>query len=380
MKKILFIVSVLFLPMQNAFLQEIKNLPELKKTSENIIFSRLDKAPKTPAFESEGYWSWCGSAVKGYDGKYHIYVSRFPKSLPFHPGWMVASEVVHAVSDVPTGPYIFSDVALPARGAQYWDGRMTHNPAIQKYKGKYYLFYIGSTHPFAEPTYDELTLASKWCIVARSNKRIGIAVSDSPYGPWKRMDKPILETKPNTFYSYLTSNPSPFIQQDGSVMMVFKGRGYNKDNTFSSMALGVAYAPTVMGPYKVLNNDQPIFDVEKQGEAEDPFLWKDKTGYHLIFKDQLGKYTGEKGGGVSAHSTDAIHWQIDKSPKAYSRTIAWEDGTISTQGQLERPFMIFENEKPAYLFFATMDGPGGFNNATKSWNMVIPLTDSVKVK
>ncbi len=373
MKKTQIITGFLFLTLINLSSQEVKNIVELKQTSTNYIFSRLGKALKEPAFNCEGYWSWCGSVVKGDDSKYHMYVSRFPKTLPFHPGWMVASEIIHAVSDLPQGPYHFSDIALGARGAQYWDGRMTHNPSIQKFKGKYYLFYIGSTHPFAEPTHDELTLKSQWCIVARSNKRIGVAVSDSPYGPWKRMDKPILETKPNTFYSYLTSNPAPVIQKDGSVMMVFKGRGHNKNNTYSDMSLGVAYAPSINGPYKVLNNDKPIFNLETQGEAEDPFLWKDINGYHLIFKDQRGKYTTEKGGGVLAHSKDAIHWEVDKSPKAYSRTVEWDDNTVGIQGQLERPFILFENNLPSFLFFATMNGPGGFENSTESWNMVIPF-------
>lgn len=95
------------------------------------------------------------------------------------------------------------------RGAQYWDGRSTHNPHILRQNGKYYLIYMGSTHPFADPTYEQLTLKSPWCTVARANKRVGLAVADSPYGPWKRLDEPILKTKPNTFYSFLTSNPSP---------------------------------------------------------------------------------------------------------------------------------------------------------------------------
>lgn len=368
-----FWIIVLFLGFVNIVYSQVN---EKKSNSDNkspnFIYMHLGDALNTPAFESEGYWSWCGSAVKGDDGKYHIYVSRFPKSLPFHPGWMVASEIIHAVAHHAQGPYKFSDVALPARGAQYWDGRMTHNPSIQKFKGKYYLFYIGSTHPFEEPTYDELTLTSKWCIVARSNKRIGIAVSDSPYGPWKRFDKPFLEPKANTFYSYLTSNPAPTILKDGSVYMIFKGRGHS-NYKFNHMSLGVAYSPKILGEYKVLNNDKPIFDVENQGEAEDPFLWKDKSGFHIIFKDQVGKYTGEKAAGVLAHSKDAINWEIDKSPKAYSRTLKFNDGIVRTQGQLERPFVLFENGKPAFLFFATMDGPGGFNNATKSWNMVIPF-------
>ncbi|WP_418211905.1 glycoside hydrolase family protein [Bacteroides zhangwenhongii] len=356
------------------FAQKIDNLVELKQQSKNELFHNLKKAPHTPAFKSEGYWVWGSSVVKDEDGKYHMFVSRFPKSLPFHPGWMVASEIVHAISDTPQGPYRFSDVALPARGAQYWDGRSTHNPRILKYKGKYYLIYMGSTHPFTEPTYAELTLSSPWCTVGRANKRIGLAVSDSPYGPWKRFDEPILKTKPNTFYSFLTSNPSPVLQEDGSVMMIFKGRAYTPNGKHSDMSLGIAYAPSIEGPYTVLNNDQPIFQVDGQGEAEDPFLWKDKRGYHAIFKDHVAKFTGERGGGVMTHSKDGIHWTVDKDPKAYSLTVEWEDGKVEKQGQLERPFLLFdENGKMTHAFFATMDGPGGFENANKSWNMVIPI-------
>lgn len=366
----LFLGLMTYLPVKS---QKIENLEELKNNSKNEIFGNLGKASRAPSMQMEKYWVWGSSIVRDKTGKYHIYASRFPKSLPFHPGWMVASEIIHGTANVPQGPYTFSDVALPARGAQYWDGRSTHNPRILFFKDKYYLIYMGSTHPFEEPTYDQLTLDSKWCIVARSNKRVGLAVSDSPYGPWKRLNEPILKTKPNTFYSFLTSNPSPMVQSDGSVMMIFKGRAHTTDGKYSDMALGMAYAPNINGPYRVLNNDKPIFNVEEQGEAEDPFLWKDKRGYHAIFKDHVAKFTGERGGGVLAHSKDGIKWIMDKDPKAYSKTVAYEDGKIELQGQLERPFIFFENGKPAYLFFATMDGPGGFENATKSWNMVIPF-------
>lgn len=372
-KKHLYVLLCFTLLGSTVFAQKIENLVELKQQSKNELFHHLGQAPRTLAFESEGYWVWGSSVVKGEDGKYHMFVSRFPKSLPFHPGWMIASEIVHATSDTPEGPYKFSDIALPARGAQYWDGRSTHNPRILKYKNKYYLIYMGSTHPFANPTYEQLTLDSPWCTIGRSNKRIGLAVADSPYGPWKRFDEPILKTKPNTFYSFLVSNPSPIIQEDGSVMMIFKGRTYIGDNKFSDMALGMAYAPSIEGPYKVLNDDQPIFQVNGQGEAEDPFLWKDNKGYHAIFKDHVSKFTGEQGGGVMAHSKDGIRWTVDKDPKAYSRTVEWEDGKVEMQGQLERPFLLFENGKATYAFFATMNGPGGFENATKSWNMVIPI-------
>lgn len=355
--------------------QKIDNLVEMKLKSENPVFHNLGKVFCQPSFTMDNYWIWGSSVIKAQDGKYHIYVSRFPKSLPFHPGWMVASEIVHGVSDSAQGPFTFSDIALPPRGAEYWDGRSTHNPRILTYQGKYYLIYMGSTHPFRDPDYDELTLDSKWCIVGRANKRIGIAVADNPYGPWKRFDEPILDVQPGTFYSFLTSNPSPIVQEDGSVMMVFKGRSYLGNDKYSNMAIGMAYAKNIEGPYTVINNGKPIFDVEKQGEGEDPFLWKDKQGYHIIFKDHVARFTGERGGGVMAHSQDGINWMMDKDPKAYSLTVEWEDGTIKKQGQLERPFILFENGKPAFIYFATMDGPGGFENASNSWNMVIPLNN-----
>jgi len=42
-------------------------------------------------------------------------------------------------------------------------------------------------------------------------------------------------------------------------------------------------------------------------------------------------------------------------------------------GQLERPFVLFENGKPSYLFAATRNGAGGFANMTESFNVAIPL-------
>lgn len=339
----------------------------------NFIFKKTGVTPLEPAFSMKGYWVWCSSVSKGDDQLYHMFASRWPDSLLFHPGWMVASEVVHAVSEKPEGPYRFSDVALPARGAQYWDGRSTHNPRILRFKNKWVLYYMGSTHPFEEPNVREFSLTSKWCIVGRSNKRIGVAIADSPYGPWKRFDQPVLDTKPGTFYSFLTSNPSPVIDKDGSVLMIFKARSYTGNNSYSGMCFGLAKAKNIYSKFRVLNNENPVLGGKGQPEIEDPFFWKDKTGYHLIFKDHVGKYTDEKGEGVLANSPDAIHWTIDASPLAYSKTLTFADGTIRKMGQLERPFILFEKEKPAYIFFATMDGPGGFENAGRSWNMVIPF-------
>jgi hypothetical protein len=338
------------------------------------FISRLLPAPRSGGFAQDDYWVWGSSVIKGEDNRYHMFVSRWPKHLPFHPGWMVASEIAHALADQPEGTYQFSDVALPARGAQFWDGRSTHNPKILKRGDTYILYYMGSTHPFADvKPGDELTLDSHYAIVARSNKRIGIATSKSPYGPWERRDTPILDTQPNTFYSFLTSNPSPWINEDGSVILLFKSRAYNESFPYhSSMKIGVATAPQFAGPYTAAV-DHPIFGEENFGEIEDPTIWKDALGYHLLAKDQQGAITGHKHAGIHAISKDGIHWELAAKPLAYTKSVRWDDGSEQVMGQLERVFIFLQDGVATHLFFATMDGPGGFQNGTKSWNMVIPL-------
>lgn len=86
MKKsiILFFLSI-FVVASSVYSQKLDNLLELKRNSHNSLFHNLGKASKVPAFQMEGYWVWGSSVVKSPDGKYHMYVSRFPKSLPFHP-------------------------------------------------------------------------------------------------------------------------------------------------------------------------------------------------------------------------------------------------------------------------------------------------------
>ena len=59
--------------------QKLDNLVELKQKSENPLFHHLDKAPRTPAFECEGYWAWGSSVVKGDDASTICSFPAFPK-------------------------------------------------------------------------------------------------------------------------------------------------------------------------------------------------------------------------------------------------------------------------------------------------------------
>lgn len=334
------------------------------------FYERLLRAPRNGGFRMADYWIWCGSVVQGNDGLYHMFASRWPKHLPMHPGWLVHSEIVRAVSADPEGPYQFAEVVLPARGAEYWDGRSTHNPHIVKHGEKYLLYYMGTTYPFEDvKPGDEYGLEDARCIVARANKRIGLATANHVEGPWERLDSPIVDVRPGKFDSYLISNPAPCVHEDGSVLLIYKSRAY-EGHRFGDMALGAAWADHYSGPYRSIS-EEPIFP-PSDIHLEDPFIWRTETGYEMIAKDMNGNVGGERHGGIHAYSQDGLNWQIAEQPKAYSRLVNWDDGSTKLMGNFERPFLLFHQGKPTHLFAATADGEGDFSGGS-TWNMVIPI-------
>jgi hypothetical protein len=55
---------------------------------------------------------------------------------------------------------------------------------------------------------------------AHQGERIGMAMADSPDGPWRRFDEPLLDVRPGTWERYLVSNSSPLgrFTQRGDVL------------------------------------------------------------------------------------------------------------------------------------------------------------------
>ncbi len=342
--------------------------------------SNLKPLPLKPAFEMEGYWVWCGSVIKDEKGVYHMFASRWSKELPFHPGWGVSSEIVRATSNKLEGPYTFKEVVFEKRGAGFWDGRSVHNPSIQKCGDTYLLFYMGTTFPYPDVTKeDELNHYSLPWLAARSNKRIGIATSKSLEGPWQRSDKPALDVRAGYFDDFFTSNPAPCVNEDGSVLLVYKTRTYRKppynDKTmdmFSEMKLAVAYTDHYLKPFVRLTNE-PLFDTTK-GSLEDPFIWRNSKNYSMIAKDWSGYYTGTVGALTYATSDNGINWNIEKDFKALDMDLPFEDGQIHHLGNLDRPFIYIENGEMKAIFTATNDATeAGFKTLTRSWNHCIPL-------
>jgi hypothetical protein len=334
----------------------------------NMAFiDRILPAPVGGGFSMDDYWVWCGSVVQGEDGRFHMYAARWPKALPFFDGYKTHSEVVRALSDTPEGPYAFQKVVLPARGPDYWDGRMTHNPTIHKHGDTYLLFYIGATYDGPRPSAEELwQRTTRKPAASYASIRIGLATSTSALGPWTRRDEPILRPRPGKWDSTVVTNPAPCVLDDGRILLLYRA------NTPQGLRIGAAMADGPEAAFRRISDD-PVLAFLGDNHVEDPYVWWAGDHFELLAKDMTGGITGEKHAGVHATSPDGLHWTPSDPPKAYSRRVLWDDGTVTVQGSLERPQLLFQEGVPTHLYCATGDGPGGFRNATRTWNMVIPL-------
>jgi hypothetical protein len=338
---------------------------------EMAFADRLLPAPRDCGYIDDDYWIWGSSVIKGEDGKYHMYAARWSKKLNFG-DWVTSSEIAHAVCDTPAGKYEFCDVVTPMRGKEFWDGRSTHNPRVVKYKDKYLLYYFGNTYDFPIPT-DDKPVPQKLWRKAWMNKRIGVMISDSVYGPWKRLDHPIIEPRPGHWDASITSNPAPAVDpKTGKILLMYKS---STNGLTPPLLLGVSEADNPLGPYKRLCED-PVFRFETADnnriDVEDPFVWWNGKCYEAVIKDRSGLICGEEGGGIHAWSEDGIDWKLFDKVKAYSRNILWNDGKTTFQNHFERPFVLVEDGVPTHLFAATGSGKKAWQ-FDRTWNMVIPL-------
>ena len=324
----------------------------------------LQPVPVGGVFEDPAWCIWCGSAVRGDDGKYHLFYSRWPSRLG-HLAWVTHSEVARAVSDSPTGPYRHADVVLPARGEKFWDGSCTHNPTILRVGKKFCLYYMGNVGDGVVPA-----KGLNW--IHRNHQRIGVATADSPAGPWTRRDHPVIDISADHDApdALMTSNPATCVRPDGGLLMVYKAVSTKGPTPFGGPVVHlVATAEKPEGPWQ--KNLTPIFT--KPGEhfaAEDPFIWHDGDRYRAIVKDNNGIFTGRGYSLAQFESRDGFDWKLAKHPFVTTPEIAWHDGTRKKLNALERPQLVFDARGvPIALLCA-----GAYtSDRTRSFNVAIPL-------
>lgn len=165
------------------------------------------------------------------DDQYYVWYSKGPESHGYN------ATVWYATSR--DGRQWVEQGEAIAKGEQgSWDEHSVFTPNILVAEGRYWLFYTAVPKPFI-PRGPKTTPTA-----------IGVAVADSPRGPWKKLAKnPVLTpSKDAGQFDSLRVDDACLIVRDGCYWMYYKGRQQAKSYTETKM--GVAIAENPDGPYR----------------------------------------------------------------------------------------------------------------------------------
>jgi beta-xylosidase len=178
---------------------------------------------------------------------YYIYYTKVPNADPKYWGAGYWGASVWGAKSEDEG-FSWTEVGemLSVGEKGKWDSQAVFTPNILYANGKYYLFYTGVKPTPGNPD-GEFENNNITDITA-----IGVAVSDSPTGPFKRVSKePILKVsvEPEKFDSYRVDDAS-LLYRNGLYWLYYKGRslaGGHGGPAHTSM--GVAYSKYPEGTY-----------------------------------------------------------------------------------------------------------------------------------
>jgi hypothetical protein len=346
---------------EEVILENVKanQLYDFPKNTDDLDFSKMMKGVSADniLYDTTDYYNWGSSIVKGEDGKYHLFYAQMPRDLGFST-WLNDGIISRAVANQPEGPYVRQETILKGRGFGYWDETTAHNPWIQKYNGKYYLYYMSSNYGGRKLNADELHQArTKWIdnefrALVRENQRIGVAVSESVFGPWERLDKPIVE--PKLPITNITCNPAVTQRPDGGYLMLIRGDMPDTTELVRHQAVGLS--PTPIGPWEIQAKAAVSYM-----NAEDPAIWYDKKRerYYAIYHGfgYMGLIT----------STDGLNWKKAKHYKIMELAYKNDKGEMVKVARMERPFLYLEDGVPKVLTVSIQLDSG------ESYSMFIPL-------
>ncbi|MGQ7870732.1 alpha-L-fucosidase [Sunxiuqinia sp. sy24] len=308
---------------------------------------RLEKLSEENLFKTEGYYNWCSSIIKGEDGKYHLFYSRWPKKYTFL-SWLTHSEVAHAVADSPTGPWKYKETVLQSRGKGHWDAITVHNPKIKKFDGKYYLYYVSTNLGDKDYTEEELIETARvgyshpnWTKYLRPNQRTGVAVSNSINGPWERMDQPLIE--PSGPITTLTVNPAITQGKDGKYYLIVKGDKPNETRFIRNQAMAISDSPA--GPFVI--QEKPVIDYL---DTEDMSVWYDAKRDYFYGVFHAHSFIG------MVSSSDGTNWKKATEYVLTPKKLDMNDGNLLVPDRLERPFVYLEDDEPQVLSLAVKKG------------------------
>jgi hypothetical protein len=343
--------------------------------SDDLDLHRLMRPVETRSVLRDPDWFiWGGGIVRTADGLCHGFFARWPKREGFN-AWVTHSEIAYATSRDPLGPYTLHGPVFERRPG-FWDADNLHNPLIQEFDGKYYLYYSGNFGP------RDGTRDGWW--MHRNHQRAGVAVADHPAGPWKRFDRPLIEPTPGGTDHLLTNSPTVARRKDGKYVLIYKGVSDGPMPFGGKVRMHVALGDTPTGPF--VKQPGTVFGHETlQFPTDDNFIWGQNGRLYAIVKDYRGVYSQqarpgsvEKESLVLFTSEDGLDWKLAAHPFVSDFRLRWADGRVSERRggtplhRLDQPQVWLENGQPSVLFLAVKANDDA-DDSDLSYNVQIAL-------
>jgi hypothetical protein len=356
------------------------------------LSTRLRPVDSSNILIDPGHYTWCGSAIRGEDGRYYLFYSRWPHG-PRTPdddslnrifngfkGWQKYSEIAVAVAEDPTGPYRHLKTILKGDfNADRWDRYTFHNPQVNRFGGRYYLYFISNGFNDNMRFTRQLTPEQLHWYKYNCTQRIGVASSPDIAGfldgSFRR--KPEHLIMPDSVRTWeVTVNPSVTQGPDGRFYMMYKSRKPD----LGHMTFWMAVAPTPEGPFTHYSEVSTSTDMA----CEDPYLWYDsrRRRFYAIAKyfSRTGSLAPEFGALVLLTSTDGKDWTAARHSLVSLRRLRFRDGHEERLTHLERPFLLFDSKGRMQALFAAAAVKSPFNELSvrvppeeNTFNVHIPL-------
>ena len=323
--------------------------------------------PVSRILEDPDYRVWGCAPIYGEDGRVHVYYSRW-KNEHRHRGWLSACEIGHAVADTAEGPFKFVDVALTGRGGNEWDSWTICNPSVYKVNDLFVLVYLGTDGSSFGLTADDLVKMSEseaevyYKKLVRT-KRVGMAVSKSANGPWKRVSdtEALIDIgKPGEWDDICTTNPLLAFTPEGKFHLYYKSWSEISDKIGGNRKYGLAISDKLEGPY-VKHPNNPIIDFSVYGEkiqCEDAYAWHDGENFKYVSRG-MGVFDSHDLG-LFMTSDDGIKWGNLQVGFLGAKDYFDEPlPGLPREGRFERPQVLFKDndyKTPQYLFCAFVGG------------------------
>jgi hypothetical protein len=330
--------------------------------------------PRSAIFSQPDWCLWDPCILDGGDGKFYLYYSRWPTKLGYD-AWCTHAEIAFATATNASGPYKYQGVVLSSRGGDFWDGHAVFNTDVVRIGAKFFLYYTGNYGTTNWASDRRIPIASDEWWVHRNNQRIGVAVADSPAGPWKRFDKPLLDVG-SAFGQTILNVPNLVIKPEGGYRLYYKTLGEGPGKFGGGVFHFSADADNPLGPFTrwpepMVNKNKLMPDVKKPFvfHIDDHFEWIQDGRYYAIVKDHDAPFLTKHGRSLLLFdSPDGRTWQPAAHPLVMNFAIRWESGDEQKFARLEMPKILFKQNQPIVLALAALP-----ENATESFLVLAPL-------